>query len=74
MQVVCLEDGVELRNVSEETDDNGQKHEVVLGRMPITSENIPTFIATMAAASAGRTSIGQIKRAISQAHFVDLNK
>ncbi len=67
MRLVAARDGVVLRNVSftEQPDDSVQTE--VLGEMPISAQEIPQFIATMAAASAGRTSLAEIRHAIEKA-------
>lgn len=64
MQLVAALDGVELRNISYTKQQDGSTHKEVLGTMPLSAGEIPQFIATMAAASAGRTSLAEIRHAI----------
>lgn len=69
MQLVAALDGVELRNVSYTKLQDGSTHKEILGTMPISAGEIPQFIATMAAASAGRTSLAEIRSAIVNAEI-----
>lgn len=69
MDVVVTDAGVLLRNVRRTKNDEGEIESELLGTMPIAREEIPTFVATMAAASAGRTSLAQIGRAIATVHI-----
>lgn len=70
MQIVCADDGVELRNVTKKRTARSKRVRTIVDhRMPIADKDIPAFVATMAAASAGRTSITQIRDAIANARF-----
>ena len=68
MEIVSAVDGVILRNVRKTKNDLSQQETEFLGQMPVKRDEIPQFVATMAAASAGRTSIDQIRAVISKAH------
>lgn len=67
MQLVAAHDGVVLQNVSHTKQDDGSIQTELLSAMPISAQEIPIFIATMAAASAGRTSLKEIRTAIVRA-------
>jgi hypothetical protein len=68
MELVAEREGVLLRNISQHKGDDGSTTKEIVGQMPIATAEIPTFIATMAAASAGRTSLAEIRAAIEHAH------
>jgi len=67
MELVAEEEGVSLKNLRTTTDDEGKVTTEELGTMHIPQEEIPMFIATMAAASAGRTSLDELRDTIARA-------
>lgn len=67
MEIVAAKDGVVLRNTNNKKSEGGDLQTEILGSMTIKRDEIPHFVATMAAASAGRTSIEQIYKAIAEA-------
>ena len=67
MELVAEEDGVALENIRRTHDEKGKVTTEELGSMHIAREEIPQFIATMAAASAGRTSLDELRDTIARA-------
>ena len=70
MQIVCARGGVELRNIIRKKVSQKKTKVTVDHCMTIADKDIPMFVATMTVASAGRTSIAQIRKAIADAHYV----
>lgn len=75
MEVVSTGDGVVLRNVRSavaggEQGDEIEEYDSIRREMTIGRDEIPKFIATMAAASAGRTSLEQVRMAIEKAYVI----
>lgn len=67
MELVAEKDGVSLKNLRETEQDRGGVITEEFGTMYIPQEEISMFVATMAAASAGRTSLAEIRGALARA-------
>ena len=76
MEIVSLGNSVVLRNVSLADGEVGSlgKYDNVSEGMSIANDEIPKFIATMAAAAGGRTSLAQIRWVIENAYVLERGK